>query len=246
MEEAFIDQFSEKLQEFIVETGCIQKPDRLFVKTDLPPCKHFKKLFECSGTAGKRNDCIPEFLHHFLALMHRLHYFQVLYFFVCHLPVHEELGDDAGHFSSVVKGAVGDSAHETDSAASVYNTDAAFCKTGPEFIGGLDIDGSVPRARTAEYSDVFDFHSANSWHYYMCCPIMNGVYSSVCLFSYRVCAAISIWPLRWQHRFCGRVQSLCGAESRGACGTGNPPVESATRCCMKCSADQAAAYASYC
>src|SRR5699024_8010282 len=145
MEEAFIDQFSEKLQEFIVETGCIQKPDRLFVKTDLPPCKHFKKLFECSGTAGKRNDCIPEFLHHFLALMHRLHYFQVLYFFVCHLPVHEELGDDAGHFSSVVKGAVGDSAHETDSAASVYNTDAAFCKTGPEFIGGLDIDGSVPR-----------------------------------------------------------------------------------------------------
>jgi hypothetical protein len=58
-----------------LDNGCrlfvgVKNCNRFFMQSELSPCKHFKKFFECSKTSRKCNDSVRKLIHFCFPLMH--------------------------------------------------------------------------------------------------------------------------------------------------------------------------------
>src|SRR4051794_7219138 len=109
------------------------------MQSDLCPRERLEELFESTYTSRQRDESVRQFVHQRLAFMHRFDDTQIKRTSVMYLAVHEVYGDNAYNRSPVGNHGICQDAHQTNAAASIYQSDTAPNQFAPEQVCGVGI-----------------------------------------------------------------------------------------------------------
>src|SRR6185437_17122189 len=96
------------------------------------------------------DETIGQFRHQRLAFVHGFDHAQIAQAAMAHFPGHERFGNDAENIPASRQDGIGDDAHESDIAAAIDESDAAFREFGASRLGRLSINSVAAAARSAE------------------------------------------------------------------------------------------------